>query len=492
MNKLTVKQVLFLLVMLLLVLPALQRHFNLVAEKPLSGAFVKREPPSFDEITLTSWMDGSFQTDFSSRLESHIGFHNTLLQLFNQLEYSLFREANAEGVIVGKAGELFEEDYIRAFMGEFYVGEAVWKDKVMKIKAVQDTLEKLGKSFFVILEPGKGSTYPDRFPSKYRASEAGISNYQVLSKQLAFNDVNCLDLSAVFQSWRPLKPYRLFPKAGTHWSYYGAALAADTMLQYLNQIRGGGVPQIKLVELKTDLPIRHPDDDMWLAMNVLAAAPAENLAYPEIEFKPAGLEKPKALFVGDSFYFNWQSDLILYNAFSDVEFWYYNKTVWNRQGVEDGSVDFKNFASSIAAADVIAIMITERFHHNFAWNFDVELYDYFFPEAEDPIQYFANQVRINNLHFMRMVDDAKAKRMELPERILKEAEFLLYEDYQLNPEKYKPHREAMIAILMMSIRQTPNWLDQVKQKAEDQQLPLDEMIRRDAVWIYENQIAGKD
>jgi len=227
-------------------------------------------------------------------------------------------------------------------------------------------------------------------------------------------------------------------------------------------------------------------------MNVLAAAPAENLAYPEIEFKPAGLEKPKALFVGDSFYFNWQSDLILYNAFSDVEFWYYNKTVWNRQGVEDGSVDFKNFASSIAAADVIAIMITERFHHNFAWNFDEELYDYFFPEAEDPIQYFANQVRINNLHFMRMVDDAKAKRMELPERILKEAEFLLYEDYQLNPEKYKPHREAMIAILMMSIRQTPNWLDQVKQKAEDQQLPLDEMIRRDAVWIYENQIAGKD
>jgi len=50
----------------------------------------------------------------------------------------------------------------------------------------------------------------------------------------------------------------------------------------------------------------------------------------------------------------------------------------------------------------------------------------------------------------------------------------------------------MIAILMMSIRQTPHWLEQVKQKAEDQQLPLEEMIKRDAVWIYDNQIAGKD
>jgi hypothetical protein len=105
MKKLTVKQILFLLVMLLLILPALQRYFIFVAEKPLSGAFVKQEPPNFSDITVSSWMDGSFQADFSTRLEPHIGFHNTLLRLFNQLEYSLFREANAEGVIVGKAGK---------------------------------------------------------------------------------------------------------------------------------------------------------------------------------------------------------------------------------------------------------------------------------------------------------------------------------------------------------------------------------------------------
>ena len=492
MNRQIVKQVMFLLIMLVLILPAMQRQFNFFKEKPLTGAFVKMEPPAFDELTAKSWMDGSFQTDFSNRLESHIGFHNTLLRLFNQLEYSLFRKANAEGVIVGKNGELFEEDYIRAFMGEFYVGEPVWKDKVFKIKAVQDTLEKLGKTFFVILEPGKGSTYPDRFPAKYVADEAEISNYHVFSKQLAYNDVNCLDLNAVFQSWRDKTPYRLFPKAGTHWSYYGAALAADTMLQYLNQIHGGGVPQLKIITLNENQPIRHPDDDMWLAMNLLTAAPDDKLAYPEIQFDATAIEKPKALFIGDSFYFNWQSDLIMLNAFSDIEFWYYNKTVWNRQGVEAGSVDNKDFAASIAASDVIAIMITERFHHNFAWNFDEQLYHHFFPEEEDPIQHFANQVRINNMHFMRMVDDAKAKKMPLAERINKEAEFLLYEDYQLNPEKYKPHREAMIAILMMSIRQTPHWLEQVKQKAEDQQLPLEEMIKRDAVWIYDNQIAGKD
>lgn len=486
------KKLFFVGIMLLLVLPALQREFNIFDEHPLTGAFIKQKPPAFSELNLADWLDGSFQDNFTTSLEPHIGFHNTLTRLFNQLEYSLFRQAHAEGVIVGRNGELFEEDYIRAYMGEFYVGEAVWIDKAKKLKAVQDTLRKLGKSFFVIFEPGKASTYPERFPAKYAVEDAGVSNYKVFSNQLKYNEVDYLDLSVVFQSWQHSKPYRLFPRAGTHWSYYGAALAADTMLQYLNQLHGGGIPQLEIIKLDETRVIRHPDDDMWLAMNVLAPAPAENLAYPEIQFVSASTDKPKALFVGDSFYFNWQSDLVMFNAFSDVEFWYYNKTVWNRQGVEAGNVDDKDFIAAIDRADVIAIMITERFHHNFAWNFDEQLYDYFFSEEEDPIQYFANQVRINNLHFMRMVDDAQANKMELPERIRKEAEFLLYEDYQLHPEKYKPHREAMITILMMSIRQTPEWLENIKLKAEDQQIPLEEMIRRDAVWIYENQIAGKD
>ncbi|HOI31661.1 MAG TPA: hypothetical protein PLC47_02755, partial [Bacteroidales bacterium] len=416
MKQLLLKHLFFGLTMLLLVFPALQCEFSFFEEKPLTGAFIKPIPPKLSELTLASWFDGSYQDDFTTRLEPHIGFHNTLTRLFNQLEYSLFRQAHAEGVIVGKNGELFEEDYIRAYMGEFYVGEAVWNDKATKLKAVQDTLRKLGTSFFVILEPGKGSTYSDCFPTQYNAADAGISNYKVFSSQLKNHEVDYLDLSAVFQSWKHTKPYRLFPRAGTHWSYYGAALAADTMLQYLNQLHGGGIPQLEIIRLDENREIRHPDDDMWLAMNVLAEAPAENLAYPEIRFESVTAAKPKALFVGDSFYFNWQSDLVMYNSFSDVEFWYYNKIVWNRQGVEAGSVDDKDFAEAIAHADIIAIMITERFHHNFAWNLDEQLYDHFFTEEVDPIQYFANQVRINNLHFMRMVDDAKAKDMELTER----------------------------------------------------------------------------
>ncbi|MBZ0243662.1 MAG: hypothetical protein K8F24_10640, partial [Bacteroidales bacterium] len=226
-------------------------------------------------------------------------------------------------------------------------------------------------------------------------------------------------------------------------------------------------------------------------MNMIKEAPQDDLIYPVIVFDKTASASQKALFVGDSFYFNWQSDGIMHDAFADCNFWYYNKQVWNRSGVEIGTVDQLNFGDEIARADIIAIMITERFHQNFAWNFDEQLFDYFYNESQNPIDYFANRVRINNEHFLRMYADALSKNMPLPDRIEKEAEFLLYEDYQLAPQKYQQDETAMIPILMMSIRQSPEWLEKVREKAVAQNIPLNEMIRMDATWIYENQIKKK-
>lgn len=476
---------------LMMILPAVQREFQLVKEKPLQGAFLQIAAPDFDSLSWESWKSGEFQQEYSDRLEAHIGFHNSLLRLYHQWSYSLFREANAEGVIAGKNGELFEEDYIKAWMGKYYVGESVWQNKAEKLKAIQDTLSKLGKSFFVILEPGKGSLYPERFPGKYNPDKKNVSNYDVLVKYLHHFEVNTLDINACFIDWTDTSTYRLFPRGGTHWSYYGAALAADTMIDYLQKLHGDGIPEMEILQLEKWEKIRHPDDDIWLAMNMIAEAPEDDLIYPKIGFDETTKASQKALFVGDSFYFNWQSDRIMHDAFADCNFWYYNKQVWNRQGVEAGTVDELNFGDEIAKADIIAIMITERFHQNFAWNFDEQLFDYFYDESKNPIDYFANRVRINNEHFLRIYADATAINMPLPDRIEKEAEFLLYEDYQLSPEKYQDDAASMIPILMMSIRQSPEWLKKVKEKAEAQNFPLNEMIKMDATWIFENQIKEK-
>lgn len=208
-----IKNILFTAILLLLVLPGLQGRFNFVAEKKLTGAFTVTPKPDFREFTWKSWLNGSFQEDYDKRLEQHIGLRNTFVRINNQLSYSIFNQANAEGVIIGRNHELFEEDYLKENTGLYFIGEEVWKRKAAQLKAVQDTLTRLGKSLVVVFEPGKASFYPELAPPKYRSLKKTISNYDALTMNLKASGVNVLDLNQYFISIKGKTEYPLFRNA---------------------------------------------------------------------------------------------------------------------------------------------------------------------------------------------------------------------------------------------------------------------------------------
>lgn len=482
-----IKHFLFGILVIMLISPAIQREWPFIKEKPLQGAFAEAAMPSWKNWNTDDWLSGRFQEGFNEKLENSIGFRNSLIRLNNQFHYSLFRQANAEGVIVGRQKELFEEDYIRAWLGEFFIGEQAWDKKVRQLKQVQDTLQKLDKTLLIVLLPGKGSYHSDRFPRKYDNHPKKQSNYEYLKSQLVAEQINLLDLNTFFLDKKESSPYPLFPKIGTHWSYYGAALAADTLLNHLRELHYQPIPSLQLRELKVGGKIRHPDDDIWLAMNLLWNPPELELAYPVLAFSGyENAEKPRILTIGDSFYFNWLSDSVMYHAFDKADFWYYNRFAWDRFGSQTGLVEELELSTELPEYDIMMITITERFHHNFAWHFDEQLYNHYFPDHEKPrIVFFEDKLRVSNDQFMRLVSDAKQKNIPLEERIRREAEYLMYEDYQVNPGKYT-RREDQIQILMMSIRGTPEWYASIVEKAEKEGVEIETMLRRDAEWIYEN------
>ncbi len=478
-------------ILTILSLSFIQQQFKLLKEKPLLGAFNTSTEFTFDSLNIRNWFDGSFQNYADKTAETGIGFRKSLIRIHNQTEYSIFRKANAEGVLVGKKGELFEKDYIRAVRGDFFVGENVWKEKARKLKAVQDTLEKLHKQIVIIFEPGKGTVYSDRIPDNEKSQNVPITNNDIFKRELLLQGVKVIDLNPYFVSIREKASNRIFPRGGTHWSYYGAALAADSVLRYLKEVSQENVATFTIDKVvQFDSP-RHPDADIWQAMNLIESEPNDQLGYPVILFDHSKPAEADVLVVGDSFYFNWQSDSIMYKAFGNCDFWYYNKHWWNRNGLEAGIVSSLDRKSEIMKRDIILIMITERFHHNFAWGFDEEIYHLFYPSENDAIGNFANTLRCSNDQFMRLVDDAKMKKMSLEQRIDLEAQYLLYEDFKKHPEKYS-RKEELLPILMMSIRQTPDWLAKVQKKAEEKNIPLDEMIRRDAEWIYNEKYGKKN
>jgi len=486
-----IKNILFTFIILLLVLPGLQGRYSFVSEKTLTGAFVVQQKPDFSEFRWQSWLDGSFQEDYNNRLEQHIGFRNSLVMVHNQLNYSAFNLANAEGVIVGRNQELFEEDYLKEYTGQYFVGEEVWKKKARQLKVVQDTLARLGKSLVVIFEPGKGSFYPELAPAKYRNVARTLSNYTALTGHLKSNGVNVLDLNRYFTALKGKTEYPLFPQCGTHWSYYGAILAADTTIKYLEKLRGIDLPDMKIVRNELLDTTRHPDYDIGLAMNLLFRIPHPKTANPVIRIEQGpSKSKPEVLIIGDSFYFNWLNNRIPTETFGSCDFWYYNKNITRSNGSQAGVASDLDFRSEIMKRDIVIIMITERFLHAFAWGFDEQLYDLFYPGYRDPVEVFADKIRTYDEEFKRMKDESLAMNISLPQRINKEAKYLFYNDSKSNPEKYTEKRD-LIRIYEMGIRGTPDWFEEIKQKAKVNKISVDEQIRIDAEWIYEDKMKNK-
>lgn len=480
------KYLLFTVVMLFMILPVLQGKFGLVDEKKLTGAFNTLKEPDFGEFKWKSWFEGTFQEDYNSRLEQHIGFRNSLVRVNNQLSYSIFRQANAEGVVIGKNNELFEIDYIREYLGQYYVGDTVWRDKAAKLKAVQDTLAGLGKTLVVIFEPGKGEFNSNLLPPNYANASKTISNYDFLSRQLKKSGVNVLDLNRYFISIKGKTEYPLFPQCGTHWSYYGAALAADSTLRYIESLKGIDLPDMKIVRNEILDTTRHPDYDIGLAMNLIFKIPHVKTANPVIQFKQDHTKtKPRVLIVGDSFYFNWLNNRIPAEAFSSCDFWYYNKNITRSDGSSPGEASGLDLHSEILGRDIIIIMITGRFIHSFAWGFDEQLYDLFYPGYRDPIEFFSNKIRIYSDEFQRMYKESVAMNISLPDRINQEAKFLFYEDAKNHPEKYTTKRD-LVMIFELGIRGTPDWMDEIKRKAKINKISVDEQVRTDAEWIYKD------
>ncbi len=488
-NKILIKRLLLISVLISLALPVVQSYIKIIKEKPLQGAFHEVSNHLNDSLSWRSWFSGGLQSQGDLYAECELGFRNSLIRIHNQLDYSFFRKVNAEGVVCGKVDELFEADYIRAVQGEFFVGEKVWKDKALKIRQIQDTLAKLNKTLVVIFEPGKGTVYRDRYPVNFSNNSKSVSNFDIFYPELLKNRVNVLDLNAYFVQLRGQDTNRVFPRGGTHWSYYGATKAADTTLRYLKWITNRTIPLMQIANVAKAKEPRHPDADIWLAMNLLQNPPNDELVYPVVQFSDLENADVDALVVGDSFFFNWQSDSIMYKAFKNCDFWYYNKHIWNRNGAEVGLVSASDWKQEVLKRDLIIIMITERFHQNFAWNFDEELFDYFYPNHRNLIDGFANNLRISNDQFMRLVDDAKLRKIGLEDRIDMEASYLLYEDYLKNPSKYD-RKEDLITILTMSIKSSPDWLAKVQGKAIQRNIPIETMVRMDAEWIY-NEKYGK-
>ncbi len=344
--------------------PIMQVKLKLFEIKPLNGYI---EYPPEVEFSFSDWFSSKYQEEKEAHLNARFGFRSTCIRLQNQIAYSLFNKVNANGVIFGKENYFYEECYLLAYNGCDFLGQDSINKTLSRLKFVSDTLKKLNKQLIIVFAAGKASFYPEYIPDKYVKTNVTNTNYKAFSNGAKQLGLNTIDFNAWFMKNKSTSKYPLYPKHGIHWSNYGMALVADSIIKTIELLRGINMPTISFNEVEIKKP--HGDDtDIGDGLNLLFELTSFDMAYPKLFVKEDGKDKPNVLVISDSFYWG-MYNFGISNCFNSPHFWYYNQQVYPESATKELLTSSLNTGEEILKNDVIIIMATEATLKNIGWGF---------------------------------------------------------------------------------------------------------------------------
>ena len=395
------KRLLLGLVLALLLVPVLQAKFHFLEERRLSGAF---EVAPRAEFNWNGLLDNSYQPALEHYLEDRMGFRAFLIQLHNQLRFSLFGVSSNTAVVIGRKGMVFQNAPVHTYLGQDSMGRSQARFRARRLRQVQQDLAARGIPLLFVMAPNKARQLPQLLPALLPRPTPGRSNYEVYTREMQRQGVALLNLTPLFTAWADTARYPLFPWSGTHWSAYGATLSADTILRRVEYLLHVPVPRLRPIGPPLVTTVANPiDGDLTASMNLMFPPTGPPAVYPQLGPAPPrpGEQRPNLLLVGDSF--NWGlmffSPFIQHAFAPESRFWYYNRTVYIPDTYEHKDpvnelVEKLNFRQQVESRQIVVILMTE---HNLIFNefsFTQQLFDLYHPLTD------ADKARIQQLEMV--------------------------------------------------------------------------------------------
>jgi hypothetical protein len=207
-------------------------------------------------------------------------------------------------------------------------------------------------------------------------------------------------------------------------------LCADSIIKKTEFDLGKDLPDLKVDKIELSKEQRNPEYDLADLANLIFPINTYELAYPTYSYNQENKYRPNVLVIGDSFYWNMYFSGISANVFKSPDFWYYNSKYYN-----DGSLNIKaevnemNYLQEILKYEYVIILQTDGGLNNFGFGF-----------------------------FDRLINASNSN--DLPEGVLR---------------------------YIKAIKNDPEWLASIEEKAKERGISVDEMIEIDARYMYENE-----
>jgi hypothetical protein len=472
-------------ILIFLYIPLLQNQLHLKEYiKPLKGAYVEAPDTC---ISADSWFSGRYQEAKDKYFTQNFGFRNYYVLLNNQIDYRLFKIANVDKVVIGKGDFLYETNYIEAYYGNNFIGIDELTKKYSKIKELQDILKSNGIDLEIICLPSKASFYPEFIPNNW-ISQKKLSNYDCATTLCKKFNINFIDFSKWFKDQKNTIPYDLYPKTGIHWSNYGALIATDSLKKHIEHNTNLNLRDFIITNIAFSDSLVSPDNDMGEAMNLLFPIKSLPMPYANYYWKENESDvKPKVLFIGDSYFWNIYYQGLTNNLFTDTEFWYYNQIVYP-ETESPREVSKLNILDEIKRQQVIVLMATETNIHDIGWGF--------VDKALEALK-TKNINSIRQTVYMKDIKEHIAKTPEWMMDIKKKAvqnnvsiEEMINLDavYIYENEYCKLEIVEIINKAKERIKNTKEWMEQIKIKAKGKNISVEEMLELDAKFLYDTEL----
>ncbi len=389
------------------------------------------ESPDFD---LPGWFGGCYQEKAENYLKANSVIGKELLPLKNQLDYTVFGKYNMEDYVRGNNNYLISESGIYSYLGKNYLGDSTINEKVRKLKVISDKLKSKNIDLVILFAPTKEYAMPELIPGKYLKYKKRKNNYEAYIEGFRKCGINYLDLQPFIQHLKRSYQYPIYPQYGTHMSYFTECMVADTVIKYIQHLRGVVMPHLAWKQIDYPSSPRMRDADAIAKAKLKVMPHSIPLAYPAVGFTSTQGARPvRTLGIGDSYYRSFMYLGVAQVAFGNGEYWYYYNSV-----------------------------VPETPNKTEVWEYDLKAK---LEENEVVLLYYAS----GNLH-------------RLGDGFIEDA----YELYT-NPSSYyeRVKRETPLKKKIKLVHESPEQLDDAKCEATKLDIPLDSAIKLKAEMVEE-------
>ena len=330
--------VLFIILMLLLFAPMVQKRTGWVKMEPLKGVYPTTPYPL---LKYRDFRSGDYQKQLEQQLSERFGFREPIIRCYNQYLWDFYRKTYAHDIVAGKHNWLYYRQNVNDYYGtEMYrwlpdasTARETFDRKAKLMMKLRGVLQDYDIEFFMFMAPEKGFLYPEHLPDRQHDTTS-VNAREYYATQFERNGFPFIEMTSWFQALKEADtlPYSLISQTGAHWGF-SSVLAADSLLRFMETLKGETLPQLEIGPFHESADSTQSDDhDLEMNLNLMRKMrhPYDRLYDAEVTVvADTCVRKPKVLFIGNSYLWRMRYYIPFDELFERSEFWFYNSTAYS-------------------------------------------------------------------------------------------------------------------------------------------------------------------